>query len=152
MIGLRTNASRGAPPPLPERTARRRERDAEEARWEAQLGRMAARRPREVERIVSLPAPARTALDLVSRVLRHDALLLPRTLPFATGSDGEDLVCGRCGAVIAARLDREAARGRHPEGRRLLVRCTCRALNLLSGEAGLRSSYRDPPATGSAKA
>lgn len=147
MIGLRTNASRGPPRPMPERLAGRRERDAEEARWEAQLRRMATCRPREVERIASPPAPVRTALDVVGGMLRHDALLLPRTLPIATGSEAEDLLCGRCGTVIAARLSREAARGRHPEGRRLVVRCTCKALNLLSGSAGRRTSYRVPPAS-----
>jgi hypothetical protein len=138
MIGLRTNAARGAPPLMPERVAWRRERDAEEARWEAQLGRMATRRPKEVERIVSPPAPVRTALYVVGGMLRHDSLLLPRILPIATGSDAEDLVCGKCGAVIAARLSRAAARCRHPEGRRLVVRCTCKALNLLSGRTGKR--------------
>ena len=137
---------------MPERASWQRERDEEEAAWEAQLRRMAKYQTREIEPAAA-PAPAppvRTAMDVVSGRKRHDFLLLPRRLPIVTGSESEDLACGKCGTVIAARTSRETARRRHPEGDRLVVRCTCKALNLLCGKAGIRSSYiarRDPPAT-----
>lgn len=143
MIGLRTNLSR-RPPPLPGPTARQREREADEARWEAQIRRLAALGTREAGPVAArLPALSTTALDLAAGMTRHDTLLLPRTLPLITGSEAEDLACGRCGAVIASRTSRQTARSRHPGGRRLVVRCTCRALNLLWGRAGRRRAGRN---------
>jgi hypothetical protein len=41
-------------------------------------------------------------------------------------------VCGKCGDVIGSRISPATARREHPEGERLVVRCTCGALNLLS--------------------
>lgn len=145
MIGLRTNLSRRPPPQMPERTARQREREADEARWEAQIRRMAAPRTREAKPVVAvcLPAPSTTALELASGLKRHDNLLLPKALPVIAGGDAEDLACGRCGAILASRTSRQTARSRHPAGRRLVVRCTCRALNLLWGKAGRRRARRN---------
>jgi hypothetical protein len=37
------------------------------------------------------------------------------------------------------RISREALRRIHPHGKRLLVRCPCRALNVISGLADRRS-------------
>jgi len=143
MIGLSTIASCRRPPLLPGRSARQRERDAEEAGWEARLRQLPKHATRHVDPVpVSAPAPLRTVLDLVTGVDRHDMLLIPRTLPIAVGGDGEDLACGQCACVIASGTSRASARGRYPEGDRLVVRCTCRALNLLSGQAGPRSSFR----------
>jgi hypothetical protein len=123
--------------------AARRAHSAEEARWEAQIRTMARHEPREsAPAVIALPPPVRVILPVVNGMKRHDALLIPRTLPAMTGSGGEDLACGKCGSVIASRTDREAARRRHPEGDRLIVRCTCRALNLLSPIPGIRSGYR----------
>ena len=142
MIGVRENLRGHMPPPLSDRAVRLgRERAAQEAQWEAQLRKMASHKAPE-SRIFSLPTPVRTLLDVLSGRKRHDTILLPRTLPVITGSETEDLACGKCGNVIAARVSRDSVRGRHPEGDRLVVRCTCRALNLLSSTPGIRSGYR----------
>ncbi len=157
MIGVRTNACVRTPPPLSDNAARlRRERAADEARWEAQLRTMARDRPRErAPAAVGMPPPVTKLLDLVNGRSRHDTLLIPRTLPVITGSEPENLACGKCGTVIAARISPQSARRQHPEGDRLVVRCTCRALNLLCGMAGIRSSYvarRNPPVLQTASA
>lgn len=116
-----------------ERAAWRRRCDADEARWEAQIRRMAGQAAEESRPPVSSsPAPIRTALELAGAVTRRDALIMPRTLPTFSGDENEDLVCGKCGDVIGIRISPVTARREHPEGERLVVRCTCGALNLLS--------------------
>ncbi|MEA3028875.1 MAG: hypothetical protein QOG13_200 [Sphingomonadales bacterium] len=113
------------------RAARQRERDEEEAGWEAQLRRMAGRAKYSepvIERVVS---PIRMALEIVGGVTRRDSLLLPRTLPVFTGDEHEDLVCGKCWEIIGFRTSAPSCRRLHPEGDRVIVRCTCGALNVL---------------------
>lgn len=143
MIGLTGNLSRGRPAAISGRTARQRECDAEDARWEMQIRKMTKHGMRGVEPVAAAPpAPIRTALAVVGKVKRHDLLLIPRTLPIAVGDEPEDLACGRCAKVIASGTSPASLRDRHPEGDKLIVRCTCKALNLLSATAGVRSGYR----------
>jgi len=137
------------------RDAWRRECAAEEAGWEAQLRKMAgpamsSGRPMRLRGIIrAIPSPAASR---VARIMRdwkgHDSLLLPRSLPIFTGSDAEDLVCGKCADVIARRASPPAARCRYPEGDRLIVRCTCGALNVL----GQTTANRDGSASRRGKA
>jgi hypothetical protein len=116
-----------------DRAAWRRRCDADEARWEAQIRKMAGHKAAESPPPVSSgPAPIRTALIVAGGVTRRDALILPRTLPTFSGDENEDLVCGKCGDVIGLGISPVTARREHPEGERLMVRCTCGALNLLS--------------------
>jgi hypothetical protein len=116
-----------------ERAAWRRASDADDARWEAQIRNMADPAVEESRPPLGrIPAPIRTALEVAAGVTRRDVLIMPRTLPSFSGDENEDLVCGRCGDVIGFRISPVTARRKHPEGERLLVRCTCGALNLLS--------------------
>jgi hypothetical protein len=116
-----------------ESAAWRRRCDADEARWETQIRKMAGHAAEETRRPVrSVRAPVRTSLEVANGVTRRDALMIPRTLPTFTGDENEDLVCGKCGDVIGFRISPRTARREHPEGDRLVVRCTCGALNLLS--------------------
>jgi hypothetical protein len=116
-----------------ERAAWRRRSDADEARWEAQIREMAGHAAEEPGPLVRRgPAPIRTALEVAGGVTRRDALIMPRTLPTFSGDENENLVCGKCGDVIGFRISPVTARREHPEGERLVVRCTCGALNLLS--------------------
>lgn len=136
------------------RATRQKECDAEEARWEAQLRKMAKRESKHVEPIRAPRAVAvRSILKLVAEVTRHDALLLPRTLPLLTGADDRDLACGKCSDVIGARMTSASARSEYPEGERVIVRCTCGALNLLCHTLGARggSRRRRPDRVGFAK-
>jgi hypothetical protein len=115
-----------------EEAAWRRRCDADEARWEAQIRKTAGRAAEESRLAVgSNSAPIRTALQVADGITRRDALILPRTLPMFRGDENEDLVCGKCGDVIGFRISPVTARRKHPEGERLVVRCTCGALNLL---------------------
>jgi hypothetical protein len=116
-----------------ERAAWRRASDADEARWEAQIRNMAGAAAEESRPPAGrIPAPIRTAMEVAGDVTRRDALIMPRTLPTFSGNENEDLVCGRCGDVIGFRISPVTARREHPEGERLVVRCTCGALNVLS--------------------
>jgi hypothetical protein len=116
-----------------ERAAWRRACAADEARWESQIRKMAGHAAEESRPPVSRgPAPMRTALEVALSVTRRDALIMPRTLPGFSGDENENLVCGKCGDVIGLRISPVTARREHPEGERLVVRCTCSALNLLS--------------------
>ncbi len=141
MIGSRSNQLGRVPCPL-SGPAPRHDRDcaAEEARWEAQL-RMLARMKRQERPSLPAPAPAPvlTTLDVVDGMTRYDNLVIARALPLAVGDDAEDLACGKCGGVIAVRASRETVRNRYPQGDRLLIRCSCRAINVLCGEAGRRN-------------
>lgn len=120
-----------------ERSARERSWDEDQARWERQLRKLSApaRAKDEAPAIVPL-APARTPLELAASVGPRDALLIPRLLPVLTGSEAEDLLCGKCQLVIGRGISARTARRRHPEGQRLVLRCACGALNLLAGDPG----------------
>jgi hypothetical protein len=142
MIRLRGNAACHTPPPVG-RTARQREGDADDARWAMQIMTMARHETRTIEPpVAASPAPIRTILDIVSKVKRHDMLLIPRVLPIAAGSESEDLLCGRCAGLVASGTSRKSLRQLHPEGDNLIARCTCKALNLLCSVAGVHSGYR----------
>lgn len=111
----------------------------EEAQWEAKLRQLARR---EVKHLAPVSRPAitrRSSLKLVTAITRHDALLMPRSWPLLTGSEAEDLACGRCANVIGSGTTAAAARSRFPEGERVIVRCGCGALNLLCHAPGGRS-------------
>jgi hypothetical protein len=140
MIGLKDNRYRRLPQPLSaEGLRQRRDRAREEAQWEVML-RVVAAGPTP-SRAPAAPASAsvRTLLEVVDAMNRYDNLVMPRTLPLATGTDDEDLACGGCGATIASHIGREAMRRAHPQGDRLVIRCTCRALNVICGGAGRRN-------------
>ena len=114
---------------------RRSECDEEEIRWEERI------RALSKQKVVRLVPPVRpqcspTRLSLTSRVTRRDHLLIPRALPALSGTESENLVCGRCSEVIGSGLTRRTARREHPDGSRLVIRCTCGALNLVSSEHG----------------
>ncbi len=137
MIGLKTN--HGAPAPCPRsREALRLERDwaADEARWEAQLRKAGRAIPMERQPAIVRGPAVRTMLDVVDGVTRYDSLIIPRALPVTTGSEAEDLACGKCGSAIASRASRDTVRRSYPQGERLVIRCTCRALNVICGKAG----------------
>lgn len=93
--------------------------------WEATLRGMAASAPRG-------PAAGRrrVALALTGKYARCDYLLLARSGAPLIGTEHEDLSCGQCGAILCAGLTSRALRRSHPEGRRLILRCDCRALNV----------------------
>jgi hypothetical protein len=141
MIGLKDNRYRRLPRPLSaEGLRQRRDRAIEEALWEKMLSVTATVKP-----VDSPPrqtsASVRTLLDVVDGMTRYDHLVMPRALPVAVGSDDEDLACGKCAETIASRSSREAIRRDHPQGDRLVIRCTCRALNVVCGEAGRRNRH-----------
>jgi hypothetical protein len=118
-----------------ERSVRERSWDEDQARWEKQLRKLAAlgRAKDEAPATVRL-APARTPLELVASVGPRDALLIPRLLPALTGTEPEDLLCGKCQTVVGRGISARTARRRHPEGQRLVLRCACGALNLLASD------------------
>ncbi len=122
-----------------DRAARRRECDADEARWEAQLRRILKHETRHPDpvadrRLATVPR----SLEVVVGVTRHDSLLIPRTLPAFIGGEREDLLCGKCSDVIGSQTTPPTARRQHPEGDRLIIRCTCGALNLISRTSRVR--------------
>jgi hypothetical protein len=123
-----------------ERSDRERIWDEDQARWEKQLRKLAARgcAKDEAPAIVRL-APARTPLELTASVGPRDVLLMPRRLPALTGTEPQDLLCGKCQAILGCGISARAARRRHPEGQRLVLRCVCGALNLLAGDPGRRA-------------
>ena len=115
---------------------RRSEYEEDQLRWEEKI------RTTTTRKVVSMVPPAQppcppTRLELASRVSRRDLLLIPRTLPALTGAGPANLVCGECCELIGAGLTCRTARREHPEGSRLVIRCTCGALNLISSEQGL---------------
>lgn len=117
------------------RSARQQERDEDEARWEARL-RHLTRQKQWSERSASVAAveSRTTSLELASKLTPHDAVLLPRALPRFTGDEHEDVVCGRCRDLIGSQISPCTIRRRHPEGKRLVIRCLCGAFNLLFGK------------------
>ena len=72
-----------------------------------------------------------TTLHLLSKASDRDAVLLARSLPAFTGQEGDDLLCGKCGGTLAAGVRAQTLRREHPEGNRLIVRCVCKAYNLV---------------------
>jgi hypothetical protein len=138
MIGMRNNRSGlTTPSPLSDEGARRRlECAADEARWAAKLRATAKTKAREP---APGAAPVTILLDVVDGMTRYDNLIMPRALPIAVGCEGEDLACGKCGDVIASRAGRDTVRRNYPQGDRVVIRCTCRALNVLCGDAGRKN-------------
>lgn len=115
------------------KTARQREWDEDEARWEGRLRQLAARQaPSHDPTEPASRPPRRTSLRLVFNVTRRDWLMLPRSMPSFSGSEPEDSVCGKCRGLIGSGISSHTIRSRHPEGDRLVIRCVCGALNLLS--------------------
>ena len=116
-----------------ERPFSRQERDwnLQQARWEAKLrlaaGKQAPDRPRAPPR-----ARRPVALTLAEKFSVRDALLIARSGDSFAGSEEEDLACGGCGAVICSGISKRSLRRTHPEGEQLIVRCPCRALNVVA--------------------
>ena len=128
------HTSRMLQAPSRAKSARRRETDEDEARWEARLRQLAVRKSFTRTRTAPAPRPPReTSLQLVCKLTRRDALLLPRSVPGFFGSELEDFVCGKCCGLLGSGISPHTIRSRHPEGERLVVKCVCGALNLLSG-------------------
>lgn len=115
----------------------RSESEEEQLRWEEQI-RALSRRTTARTVPSAHPQCKPTRLALTSRVGHCDVLLLPRTLPALTGTGPESLICGKCSSLIGSGLGCRAARRDHPEGGRLVIRCTCGALNLISSGDGAR--------------
>ena len=111
--------------------SRRSEFDEDQLRWERKIRALSTQ-----SMAAAVPAPRAqcppTRLALTARVTRRDHLLIPRNLPALTGTEPRNLVCGDCSATIVSGLTCGTARRDHPEGSRLVIRCTCGALNLLS--------------------
>lgn len=105
----------------------------DQLRWEEQIRALTTQRVVRAVPPAHVPCPP-TRLALVSRVTRRDLLLVPRALPAMTGAGPANLLCGKCSNLIVAGLSCRMARRQHPEGSRLVIRCTCRALNLISSE------------------
>lgn len=83
-------------------------------------------------------------LEIVAKASARDAVLLARTLPAFSGDESEDLICGRCGQTIAAGVSARTLRRSHPEGNRLIVRCACKAYNVVVGALPRRrASWRE---------
>ena len=105
----------------------------DQLRWEEQIRALTTQRVAKTAPPVHTPCPP-TRLALISRVTRRDLLLVPRALPAMTGTRPANLLCGKCSELIVAGLSCRTARREHPEGSRLVVRCTCGGLNLISSE------------------
>lgn len=119
------------------KTTRQREWEEDEARWEAKLRGLASRKRDGCEPVGLMPRPIRkTSLQLAGKLTRRDALLLPRSLPSFSGNEREDFTCGKCGDVIGSQISPRTIRSQHPEGERLVIRCVCRALNVLIRDGG----------------
>ena len=102
----------------------------QQAGWEKQLRRLAAD-SRPAPR-TSRPLRRRVALTLADGFTPKDVLLLAKPAAPFVGPEQDDLACGKCGQTLCEGLSTRALRHRHPEGRRLIVRCGCRALNLVA--------------------
>jgi RNase P subunit RPR2 len=112
-----------------------REFEEDQLRWEERI------RALSTQRTARMAPPARpqcppTRLALTKRVGHRDLLLLPRALPALTGDSPESLVCGKCSSLIGSGISCRSARRKHPEGSRLVIRCTCGAMNLVSSGSG----------------
>lgn len=126
----RSNASPFAQPGGTTISSRQREWDREQAAWEARLRALSGRLAAE-EKPVRLVPLEPTILEQARRVTRLDVLLLPRSLPVFVGTEQGDLACAGCSGIIGQAITARTARRAHPEGDRLVVRCTCGALNLV---------------------
>lgn len=116
----------------PERAGRFTDLDwaIQQAAWERKLRRSAA--AGEWQRPCASPASRRpTQLALADAFSPRDTLLIASKAAPLTGSEPEDLACGKCGQILGEGFSARGLRRRHPEGRRLIVRCSCRALNLV---------------------
>lgn len=112
-----------------ERAFRDLEWAVQQAGWEKRLRRLAAE-SRQAPRSFR-PPRRRVPLALADGFTARDALLLARPATPLVGTEQHDLACGKCGELLAEGLSARTLRRRHPEGRRLIVRCGCRALNLV---------------------
>ena len=111
-------------------SARQREWDDDQAAWEARLRSLAGRVASE-QTAPAEPPPAPNILEPAGRVSRLDALLLPRSLPALVGAERGDLACGGCLEIVGRSITARTARRKHPEGDRLVLRCTCGTVNLV---------------------
>jgi hypothetical protein len=112
------------------RSPRQREWDQDQAAWEARLRKLQGRVIAEDVIVPQIPL-APNILERAERVGRLDAVLLPRSLPAFVGSERGDLACAGCSAIVGRSITARTARREHPEGRRLVVRCTCGVFNLV---------------------
>ena len=71
-------------------------------------------------------------MDLIEDVSESDAIITAQSLPALTGTGSEDLLCAGCGQVLAAKLNNEAITNAFRTDKRLLLRCTCGASNLVA--------------------
>ena len=107
--------------------------EGDHLRWEEQIRTLTTQRAVKMVPPVHAPCPP-TRLALISRVTRRDLLLVPRALPAMAGGEPANLLCGKCSELIGSGLSCRTARREHPEGSRLVIRCTCGAINLISSE------------------
>jgi hypothetical protein len=119
------------------RSARQREWEADQAAWEAKLRKLAGRLAVEGKPASRIPHEPRI-LEPAGRAKPLDALLLPRSLPALVGTEQSDLACFGCAGIIGQAITARTARREHPEGARLVARCTCGALNLVCSDRAVR--------------
>lgn len=134
-LASRSSASRFRQPAGTARSTRQREWDSDQAAWEARLRALSGRQAVEDKPMRAAPLDP-TILQPAGRITRLDALLLPRSLPVFVGTEQGDLACAGCAAIIGRAISARTARRAHPEGDRLVVRCTCGAINLVCRDPG----------------
>lgn len=73
-----------------------------------------------------------TTLETIADIrLGADAHIRANRLPVMTGTDEGDLNCGQCGKAIAERTSPASFHQKIQTDQRLVVECTCGALNLV---------------------
>lgn len=75
---------------------------------------------------------AEQTLEVVKREEGADAVIVGNSLPALTGNGSDDLICGGCGSVVAAKLTTAAIARSFKTERRLILECTCGASNLIA--------------------
>lgn len=76
-----------------------------------------------------------TRLELAPEGSEADAIIIAQKLPALEGNGQTDLSCGGCGEVVARNLTGQAIAATFRTPRRLLLQCTCGALNIIQDGA-----------------
>lgn len=70
--------------------------------------------------------------ETVADASERDGIILAESMPALTGNGPDDLLCGGCGEVLAAKLTPEAIASAFRTDKRLILRCVCGADNLVA--------------------
>lgn len=84
-----------------------------------------------------------TKLALADHNEATDAVITAQSLPGLTGNGPSDLICGQCGEVVGKGLDTGAIARTFETKRRLLLKCTCGAHNLIAEATDERAGGSD---------